>query len=105
MVGGQLPGLASTVRVHALAGRLCRAVSSRHTVNNLDGWTFADEDGHIYTFDHYRLAGRATVRIHTGEGRGTRSDLYQDRRHYVWHNNSDTATLRDDGDRLIDRES
>lgn len=47
---------------------------------NLDGWTLSDADGHTYTFDHYRLAGRATVRIHTGEGRDARTDLYQDRR-------------------------
>lgn len=78
--------------------------TTRHSVN-LDGWTLEDESGHTYTFDHYRLAGRATVRIHTGLGRGTRTDLHQDRRHYVWNNDSDTATLRNDRDRLIDRES
>lgn len=72
---------------------------------NLDGWTLRDEDGRIYTFDDYRLRGRATVRIHTGQGRDTRTDLYQDRRHYVWDNHSDTATLRNDRGRFIDRES
>ncbi|MFD3505391.1 lamin tail domain-containing protein [Streptomyces sp. NPDC058676] len=72
---------------------------------NLDGWTLQDEDGHTYTFHHYRLDGRATVRIHTGEGRDTDTDLYQDRRHYVWDNRSDTATLRNDRDRFIDDES
>jgi hypothetical protein len=76
----------------------CRAV-------NLDGWTLEDEDGYTYTFHHYRLEGRATVRIHTGIGRDTRSDLYQDRRHYVWDNRSDTATLRNDHGRRIDDES
>jgi hypothetical protein len=54
--------------------------TSRCTVN-LDGWTLQDEDGHTYTFDGYRLEGRATVRIHTGEGRDSDSDLYMDRRH------------------------
>lgn len=29
---------------------------------------------------YYHLVGRATVRIHTGEGRDTRTGLYQDRR-------------------------
>ena len=72
---------------------------------NLDGWTLKDEDGRTYTFDHYRLEGRATVRIHTGHGRDTDSDLYQDRRHYVWDNRSDTATLRNDHGRRIDSES
>jgi hypothetical protein len=71
----------------------------------LDGWTLQDEDGRTYTFDHYRLEGRSTVRIHTGNGRGTDSDLYQDRRHYIWDNRSDTATLRNDHGRFIDDES
>ncbi|MDR6980958.1 hypothetical protein J2X68_007700 [Streptomyces sp. 3330] len=78
--------------------------NTRRSVN-LDGWTLKDESGHTYTFDHYRLAGRATVRIHTGEGRDTRTDLYQDRRAYVWNNDHDTATLRNDRGRLVDDES
>ncbi|MET8566148.1 lamin tail domain-containing protein [Streptomyces flaveolus] len=77
---------------------------SRRAVN-LDGWTLSDEDGHTYTFDHYRLSGRATVRVHTGIGRDTRTDLYQDRRAYVWDNRFDTATLRNDRDRLVDEVS
>ncbi|WP_435220522.1 lamin tail domain-containing protein [Streptomyces sp. Tue6028] len=75
--------------------------NTRRSVN-LDGWTLSDEDGHTYTFDHYRLEGRATVRVHTGIGRDTSADLYQDRRHYVWDNRSDTATLRNDHDRFVD---
>ncbi|MFH8804900.1 lamin tail domain-containing protein [Streptomyces sp. NPDC017936] len=75
--------------------------TTRNAVN-LDGWTLKDRSGHTYTFDHYRLAGRATVRIHTGEGRDTRTDLYQGRRNYVWNNDSDTATLRNDRGRFID---
>lgn len=75
--------------------------NTRHSVN-LDGWTLADEDGHTYTFDHYRLNGRATVRVHTGTGHDTRTDLYQDRRAYVWNNDSDIATLRNDRGRFID---
>ncbi|MFH9828233.1 lamin tail domain-containing protein [Streptomyces bobili] len=72
---------------------------------NLDGWTLSDADGHTYTFDHYRLAGRATVRIHTGEGRDTRTDLYQDRSRHIWDNRSDAATLRNHHDRIVDKES
>ncbi|MFI9248264.1 lamin tail domain-containing protein [Streptomyces sp. NPDC053086] len=74
---------------------------SRRSVN-LDGWTLSDEDGHTYTFHHYRLDGRTTVRVHTGIGRDIRTDLYQDRRHYVWDNRSDTATLRNDHGRFVD---
>ncbi|MCX4740817.1 lamin tail domain-containing protein [Streptomyces antibioticus] len=78
--------------------------TTRQSVN-LNGWTLKDESGHTYTFDRYRLAGRATVRIHTGVGRDTRTDLYQDRRAYVWNNDHDTATLRNDRGRFVDDES
>ncbi|MFF9819862.1 lamin tail domain-containing protein [Streptomyces sp. NPDC014006] len=75
--------------------------STRRAVN-LDGWTLSDEDGHTYTFHHYRLDGRSTVRVHTGEGRDARHDVFQDRRNYVWNNDRDTATLRNDRGRFID---
>ncbi|GAA5703431.1 lamin tail domain-containing protein [Streptomyces avermitilis] len=69
---------------------------------NLDGWTLSAEDGHTYTFRHYRLGGRSTVRVHTGDGRDSDRDVYQDLRVYVWDNYSDTATLRNDRDRFVD---
>ncbi|WP_037682505.1 lamin tail domain-containing protein [Streptomyces griseus] len=78
--------------------------TTRHSVN-LDGWTLSDEDGNTYTFHHYRLEGRATVRVHTGEGRDRNTDLYQDSRHEVWDNRSDTATLRNRRDRVVDEAS
>ncbi|MEU7059022.1 lamin tail domain-containing protein [Streptomyces sp. NPDC046197] len=69
---------------------------------NLDGWTLSDASGHTYTFRHYRLEGRSTVRVHSGFGRDTATDLYQDRRTPVWDRRSDTATLRNDHDRFVD---
>ncbi|MFD0069550.1 lamin tail domain-containing protein, partial [Streptomyces sp. NPDC127574] len=49
---------------------------SHHGVNP-DDWTLADEGGRTYTFVHYRLAGRATVRVHTGTVLDSRRDVYQ----------------------------
>jgi hypothetical protein len=74
---------------------------------SLDGWTLTDDSRHRYTFEHYRLAGRATVRVHTGEGRDTRTDVYRDRRAYVWNNDHDhdTATLRNDHGRFVEAAS
>ncbi|MFI1154879.1 lamin tail domain-containing protein [Streptomyces sp. NPDC020817] len=60
-------------------------------VINLRGWTLRDDDGNRYRFDNVRLAGRATIRIHTGSGRDTRTDLFQNSRDYIWDNRSDTA--------------
>lgn len=77
--------------------------TTRHAVN-LNGWTLSDRDGHTYTFHHYRLDGRATVRVHTGFGRDSRRDLFQDRRAQVW-DRRDTATLRNEHGRVVDVKS
>ncbi|MFJ8158763.1 lamin tail domain-containing protein [Streptomyces sp. NPDC094468] len=68
---------------------------------NLNGWTLTDESGHRYTF-HLRLDGRSTVRVHTGEGRDRKTDVYQDRRAYVWNNDRDIATLRNNHGKFVD---
>ncbi|GHD91231.1 lamin tail domain-containing protein [Streptomyces naganishii] len=74
--------------------------TTRHSVN-MDGWTLSDREGRTYTFHHYRLDRRATVRVHTGVGRDSRRDLFQDRHHVVW-DRRDTATLRNDDGRVVD---
>ncbi|MFE9552178.1 lamin tail domain-containing protein [Streptomyces sp. NPDC006692] len=68
---------------------------------NLKGWTLSDRSHHVYTFGAFTLGGHNSVRVHTGIGRNTRSDVYQDRRAYVWNNTGDTATLRDNHSRVI----
>ncbi|MFF3990015.1 lamin tail domain-containing protein [Streptomyces sp. NPDC001797] len=72
---------------------------------DLSGWSLSDAEGNTYTFRHYRLAGGATVRVHTGVGRDSRTDLYQDRRSSVWNRDADTATLRNDRGRYVDSAS
>jgi hypothetical protein len=72
---------------------------------NLDGWTLSDEDGQTYTFRHYLLEGRSSVRVHTGVGRDSATDLYQDRHLRVWNKDHDTATLRNDSGRFVDSSS
>ncbi|MER6318520.1 lamin tail domain-containing protein [Streptomyces sp. NPDC001581] len=71
---------------------------------NLRGFTLTDQDGNRYRFDRLRLDGRSSVKVHTGNGRDTHRDVYQDRRHQIW-DERDTATLRDDRGRVIDTES
>ena len=77
--------------------------TGRHSVN-LRGFTLTDRDGNRYRFNHLRLDGRSSVKVHTGNGRDTHRDVYQDRRHQIW-DERDTATLRDDRGRVIDTET
>ncbi|NBM15796.1 lamin tail domain-containing protein, partial [Streptomyces sp. GC420] len=72
---------------------------------DLDEWTLSNRDGDTYTFRDLHLDAGSTVRVHTGIGRDGEYDVYQDLRHYVWDNRSDTATLSDHRGRVVDTES
>ncbi|MFH7600195.1 lamin tail domain-containing protein [Streptomyces racemochromogenes] len=77
--------------------------TGRHSVN-LRGYTLTDQQGNRYRFHDLRLAGHSGVRVHTGKGRDTRHDVYQDRRRQIW-DERDTATLRDDRGAVLDSKS
>ncbi|WP_329390129.1 lamin tail domain-containing protein [Streptomyces sp. NBC_01351] len=77
--------------------------TGRHSVN-LRGFTLTDRDGNRYRFHDLRLDGHSSVKVHTGNGRDTHRDVYQDRRHQIW-DERDTATLRDNRGNVIDTES
>jgi hypothetical protein len=68
---------------------------------NLSGWTLSSADHHVYHFSHLVLGGHKSVRVHSGRGRNTSHDVYQNSRTYVWGNSSDTATLRDGHGHLV----
>ncbi|WJY35974.1 lamin tail domain-containing protein [Streptomyces sp. P9-2B-2] len=70
---------------------------------NLKGWSLSDKSGHDYRFGNLRLAGHSQVRVHTGHGQDNRWEVYQDRRNYVWDNDHDHATLRNDHRRVVDQ--
>ncbi|MEU4347660.1 lamin tail domain-containing protein [Streptomyces sp. NPDC023838] len=75
--------------------------TGRHAVN-LRGFTLTAGDGARYRFRTMRLEGHSAVKVHTGFGRDSSRDVYQDRNHYVWDNHRDTATLRNDNGRILD---
>ncbi|MFE9479034.1 lamin tail domain-containing protein [Streptomyces spororaveus] len=77
--------------------------TGRHAVN-LRGFTLTDRQGNRYRFSDFRLDGRSSVKVHTGQGRDTRHDVYQDRRHQIW-DERDTATLRDNRGNVVDSDS
>ncbi len=53
--------------------------TGRHAVN-LRGWTLSEGRHQVYRFGHLVLRGHQSVRVHTGHGRDTHRDVYQDRR-------------------------
>ncbi|MFF5781345.1 lamin tail domain-containing protein [Streptomyces virginiae] len=111
--GGQSSVVISDVR-YGTAGRdrSARALNrewvevkntGRRSVN-LRGFTLTDRQGNRYRFADFRLDGRSSVKVHTGQGRDTRHDVYQDRHHQIW-DERDTATLRDNRGNVIDTET
>ncbi|MGA5703798.1 lamin tail domain-containing protein [Peterkaempfera bronchialis] len=71
---------------------------------DLRGWTLSDRDRHSFRLRHVSLRGHQSVRVHTGHGRDTFRDVYQEQRRSVW-DRVDTATLRDDRGRVVDQAS
>jgi hypothetical protein len=68
----------------------------------LTDWTVHDLQGHVFTFPSFKLGPGHTVRIHTGSGIDTRTNLYWGRGWYVWNNTGDRAALRTQNGRLVD---
>jgi hypothetical protein len=69
---------------------------------SLKHWTVRNEDGKRYRFGRYTLRPGATVTLHTGPGRDTRTDRYWGASRHLWAKN-DTATLRDRSGKVVAR--
>jgi Lamin Tail Domain len=72
------------------------------TTRTLTSWTVRDLANHVYTFPSFELGPGKSVRLHTGKGTNTSSDLYWGRGWYVWNNTGDKATSRDSNGALKD---
>jgi hypothetical protein len=80
--------------------RLKNTTSTRKTIT---GWTLHDASTHVYAFPAFRLAAGASVKVHTGAGSDTATNLYWDSSGYIWDNGGDTATLRNANGSVVDR--
>ncbi len=68
---------------------------------NLVGWTLADGEGHKFTFPDLTLLSNAEVKVHTGNGANTATDLYWGQADVRWGATGTVAYLRDPDGRLI----
>jgi len=61
---------------------------------DLSGWTVRDDVGKTYTFPaDFVLKTGASVRLHTGSGTDTQTDLYWGASQPVWNNDGDTVIV------------
>ncbi|MFJ3234767.1 lamin tail domain-containing protein [Streptomyces sp. NPDC086787] len=77
----------------SLNGEWVQIRNTGRSAVSLRGWVLKDVSNHRYAFPNVTIGAGKYMKIHTGSGRDTTSDKYQNRRAYVWNNTSDTATL------------
>ena len=68
---------------------------------DLTGWQVQDETGHTYVFPRFTLQPGATVRLFSGPGSNTGTELHW-ARGLVWNNSHDTVYLYDAFGRLVE---
>jgi hypothetical protein len=70
---------------------------------NLRGWFIREKHSkRTFTFPGFTLCGGCNVKIHSGTGTNTASDLYWGRAKGAWANNSDKAILHRAGGLIQD---
>jgi redox-sensitive bicupin YhaK (pirin superfamily) len=69
----------------------------------MTGWTLRDAANHVFRFPAFTIKPHAYVKIHTGPGGNTQTDLYWNKNWYIWNNTGDTAILRDSSGHQLDK--
>ncbi len=60
---------------------------------------------HTYTFPKFTLVAGSSVKVHTGIGNDTFTDLYWNRASAIWNNDGDTAILTNSADIVVDEKT
>jgi hypothetical protein len=68
----------------------------------LKGWTIRDTSGHVYKFKEFTLKPDKAVKLHTGSGSNTKTDVYWHADGYVWNNGGDKAILKNRNGNKVD---
>ena len=70
---------------------------------DMTGWHVKDLADHTYTFSSFTLSPGALVRLRTGKGQNTATDLYWGLTMAIWNNDHDTVLLYDSAWVLVDQ--
>jgi micrococcal nuclease len=68
----------------------------------MSGWYVKDVANHTYTFPTFALSAGARVKLHTGSGTNTSTDVYWGSGAAIWNNDHDTVYLYDSVGTLVD---
>jgi len=86
----------------SLNAEWARVTNFSSNARNLTGWTVRDLAGHVYRFGTFTLRPGASVRLHTGHGSNTRTDVYWRQSWYIWNNDGDKAILKTPSGTTVD---
>ena len=78
-----------------LIGEWVEIANEGSVLRSLQGWTLSNQHNRTYAFNNFTLAAGAFVKVHTGIGNDTATDLFWNRKMAVWNNDGDLATLKD----------
>ncbi len=87
-------------RMH-LNGEWVEIANQGDANESLADWTLMDEQNHTYTVRNFTLEAGASVKVHTGAGNDSMTDVYWGRNSPVWNNDGDVATLRDASGKVV----
>ncbi len=76
-------------------------VGNRGGLADLSGWRLSDNEGNVFIFPALTLFTGGEVRVHSGPGSSTPSDLYWGRAKPAW-SHSELVTLRDRQGEVVD---
>ncbi len=93
--------IATSPEKENLNGEWVEIANMGSSAESLDKWTLEDRQNHTYTFNNFTLNAGSSVKVHTGSGNDTATDLYWNRNTPVWNNEGDVATLKDASGKVV----
>jgi hypothetical protein len=72
------------------------------TAKDLDGYTLRDTSRHVYSFGDVRLKAGHSIKVHTGRGSDSSTNVYWDSGNFIWNNTGDKATLKSSSGKTLD---
>ena len=72
---------------------------------DMSSWILDSSGERVYTFPGFSLASGASVKVFTGKGTDSPSELYMGLGSPVWNNKGDVATLKDAGGHMVSQRS
>jgi hypothetical protein len=86
-----------------LNGEWVEVANQGSAAQDLRGWTISTLHNRTYAFKNFTLQAGSSVKLHTGIGNDTATDIYWNKKMPIWNNSGDMATLKDASGNVLAR--